>query len=233
MKPIAGIYILKNTSFPGFVKIGYSKDVEDTVEQLNSSEATPFPFRIFAIYEVPDGYDDNNSQQAIERVFLKASGTTVDELIRETRKRKFYSISDKDAYQTLHDLALLHGNEDKLQMFDTSEIEKVEADAVEKMHRGIKFGTKRKSPFRFSMIGLKPGDEVQLKTDLTRSFKIVSDREVEYEGKPYSLSALAIQVCAKSYGIQGPTFFCYNGETLDDIRKRMEKSGAVRKRKDE
>ena len=222
MKPIAGIYILKNSSFPGFVKIGYSKDVEDTVEQLNSSEATPFPFRIFAVYEVSAGFNDKNSQEAIERVFLKANGSTVDEMIRKTRKRNFYSISDKDAYQTLYDLALLHGNEDKLKMFDTSDIEKEESDAIEKLHKVIKFGTSRKSHFRFSMIGLKPGDEVQLKSDLTRSFKIISDNEVAYEGKPYTLSALAMQLAGRRYGVQGPAYFCYNGETLDAIRKKME-----------
>ena len=222
MKPIAGIYILKNSSFPGFVKIGYSKDVEDTVEQLNSSEATPFPFRLFAVYEVPDGINDKNSQRVIERVFLKANGNAVDETIRKTRARNFYSISDKDAYQTLNDLALLNGNEDKLQMFDTSEIEKEESDAVEKLHKGIKFGTKRKSHFRFSMIGLKPGEEVQLKSDPTRSFIIVSDNEVDYEGKQYPLSALAIELCGKKFGVQGPAYFCYNGETLDAIRKWME-----------
>ena len=44
VKLMIGIYILKNTSLQGFVKIGYSWDVEEFVERLNSSEATPYPF---------------------------------------------------------------------------------------------------------------------------------------------------------------------------------------------
>ena len=46
------IYILKNPSFPDYVKIGYADDVEERLRQLNSSECTPFAFRIYATYEV-------------------------------------------------------------------------------------------------------------------------------------------------------------------------------------
>ena len=66
-------------------------------------------------------------------------------MIRKIRERNFYSISPKEAYQTLKDLAELHGNEDKLQQFDTSAIEKEEIEALEKMTKGIRPGGKRKT----------------------------------------------------------------------------------------
>lgn len=222
MRKTAGIYILKNSSVPGFVKIGYSQDVEDMVDRLNSSEATPFPFRIYALYEVPVGFDDKNIQQIIERLFQKQNANAFNDMVRKTRERSFYSVNAKEAYQTLMDLAQLHGNEGKLQLFDTSEIEKEEIDAIEKMSRGIRRGGKRKGHFRFSMIGLNPGDEVQFKYDPNRSFKIVSDNEVDYNGNPYTLSALAMELIGRKNGVQGPALFCYGGEVLDDIRKRME-----------
>lgn len=46
------IYILTNPSFKDYVKIGYADNVEERVKQLNSSECTPFAFRIYATYEV-------------------------------------------------------------------------------------------------------------------------------------------------------------------------------------
>ena len=46
------IYILTNPSFKEYVKIGYADDVEKRLKQLNSTECTPFAFRIYATYEV-------------------------------------------------------------------------------------------------------------------------------------------------------------------------------------
>ncbi len=46
------IYILTNPSFPDYVKIGYSKNVEERLCILNNSETVPFGFRLYAIYNV-------------------------------------------------------------------------------------------------------------------------------------------------------------------------------------
>ena len=50
------IYILTNPSFPDYVKIGYSDNVEARLRQLKSTECTPFAFRVYATYEVPARY---------------------------------------------------------------------------------------------------------------------------------------------------------------------------------
>lgn len=39
------IYILTNPSFPDYVKIGFVKDLEKRMGQLNRSETMPFAFR--------------------------------------------------------------------------------------------------------------------------------------------------------------------------------------------
>ena len=46
------IYVLTNPSFPDYVKIGYSKNVEERINKLNNSEAVPFGFRLYATYDV-------------------------------------------------------------------------------------------------------------------------------------------------------------------------------------
>ena len=53
MSEIKGvIYILTNPSFPEYVKIGYAKDIEQRLLQLNRSETIPFAFRVYATYDV-------------------------------------------------------------------------------------------------------------------------------------------------------------------------------------
>ena len=45
------IYILTNPSFPDYIKIGYAKNLERRLQQLNRSETIPFAFRAYAVYE--------------------------------------------------------------------------------------------------------------------------------------------------------------------------------------
>lgn len=49
---IGSIYILTNPSFPNYVKIEYSKNVQERINKLNNSEAVPFGFRLYATYDV-------------------------------------------------------------------------------------------------------------------------------------------------------------------------------------
>lgn len=46
------IYILTNLSFPDYVKIWYSKNVEERINKLNNSEAVPFAFRLYTTNDV-------------------------------------------------------------------------------------------------------------------------------------------------------------------------------------
>ena len=82
---------------------------------------------------------------------------------------------------------------------------------------------KRKPPFKFSMIGLKPGDEVKFK--LANITVVVADDErIEYDGEKYSLSDFCKRFDPhkswKSY--QGPKYFICNGKTLKEIRDSID-----------
>ncbi len=52
------IYILTNPSFPDYIKIGYAKNLEKRLQQLNRSETIPFAFRAYAVYEVDGALTD-------------------------------------------------------------------------------------------------------------------------------------------------------------------------------
>ena len=57
--------------------------------------------------------------------------------------------------------------------------------------------------------------------------KVASDDQIEYEGRIYKLSPFVGTFMPEdkrntSGAYQGPKFFSFNGEILDDIRKRLE-----------
>lgn len=83
----------------------------------------------------------------------------------------------------------------------------------------------RRAPFKFSMVGLKPGDEVVFAGDASKRATVVDERHVEYEGVTTSLSALAEELTGLGHALQGPLYFSYEGELLTERRDRMELIG--------
>ena len=77
----------------------------------------------------------------------------------------------------------------------------------------------------FFKCGIPVGAEVVLeaKPDVVATVK--DERQIEYNGKPYSLSALAQEVLQTPYPLQGPVFWTYQGKKLRDIRLEREKQG--------
>ena len=70
--------------------------------------------------------------------------------------------------------------------------------------------------FKFSMVNIPIGAELVF-VPTGYKVKVASDDQVEYEGRIYKLSPRNT-----SGAYQGPKFFTFKGEILDDIRKRIE-----------
>jgi len=86
--------------------------------------------------------------------------------------------------------------------------------------------TDRRPPFKFSMIGLKPGDVVYFEHgDIPVT--VVSENTVAYETEIYTLSSFCKHFMpeegSENREYQGPAHFKLNGKTLDEIRKEREK----------
>lgn len=91
----------------------------------------------------------------------------------------------------------------------------------------VKVPQVRRPKFKFSMIGLKPGDVITLNGDNSKEFTVFDDEQVLYQGKPYKLSPLAEMLLPNlAAPLRGPEHFRYNGELLKDIRDRLEGFGA-------
>ena len=115
MKEVCGsIYILTNPSFKEWVKIGYSKNVQERLNKLNDSEAVPFAFRLFATYDVEVQSADKILHNIIDK--LNSNLRSIDNIGDKRRVREFYLLSPDDAYQLLYDIAMISGTLDRLNL---------------------------------------------------------------------------------------------------------------------
>lgn len=86
--------------------------------------------------------------------------------------------------------------------------------------------TGRRPPFKFSMIDLKPGDEVVFDSR-GWTVKVASDNTIEYKDEEMRMSTFCKKYLPdnkrnKDEAYQGPAFFSYHGKTLADIRDENE-----------
>jgi hypothetical protein len=212
------IYILTNPSFPEYVKIGYADDIEKRLSQLNRSECIPFAFRVYATYEVNSRLSDLKIHSIIDK--LNPNLRSIDNFNGQKRIREFYAMPPEDAYAILEAIAEIHGCADKLKLAKPSEDELVAEETAREI---VEESKERAAPFRFSMCNIPMGSEIKFccrgNDNTGKVCTVVDDRHVSYEGRALSLSALASELTGKT-PVQGPSYFKYNGEWLNDIRER-------------
>ena len=215
------IYILTNPSFPQFVKIGYADNVESRLKQLNNSECIPFAFRIYATYEVEERLTDLRLHALIDQ--LNPNLRSIDNVDGKKRVREFYAMSPEQAYSILETIAVLGGRKNRLKLWEMSEEQRKDvelAGEIEDEH------IERLSPFTFSKCNIPIGSTVVYtnrgKANSGIEVVVVDDKSVEYQGRRYSLSALATELSGSKHGVAGPRYFKYNGEWLNTIRARIE-----------
>lgn len=215
------IYILTNPSFKEYVKIGYADDVKERLKQLNRSECIPFAFRIYATYEVDSRLSDIKIHSIIDK--LNPNLRSIDTFEGKERKREFYAMSPEDAYSILEAIAEINGRKDKLKKYNLTETEKKEEKIANEVEEE---SIERLAPFNFNMVNIKP-NEIIVFTNIASpnngtKCKVINDKQVEYNGEVWSLSALAKVLSNSKWSVAGPRYFKYKGEWLNDIRKRME-----------
>lgn len=213
MEETAGyIYILTNPSFPEYVKIGYADDVDKRLNQLNKTECTPFAFRLYATYEVPNRLADKKLHSLLD--MFDANLRAVDELNGKKRVKEFYAMQPDKAYHALELIAELTDTTDRLILHEKSNKDKTEDELANSI---------RRPKFNFKSLGIKPGEFLEYIHDNKIKVKVLNDdRLVEYEGKEYHLSNLAQQLLGKPFRVQGPLYFSYKGEVLTELRDRLE-----------
>ncbi len=214
------IYILTNPSFPEYVKIGYADDIDRRLQQLNRSECVPFSFRVYATYEVDSRLSDMKIHDIIDK--LNPNLRSIETFGGKKRVREFYAMTPEDAYGILEAIAEIHGCTDRLKLITPTPSDEEASQIAEEVEAQHK---ERLSPFSFAKCGIPVGAELVFwktanePTEITCT--VADEKNVNYDGKVWSLSALATELVQSKWGVAGPRYFKYNGEWLNAIRSRL------------
>jgi len=205
---------MTNPSFPNYIKIGYSDDIESRRESL-SKTSVPYPFVIYAVYET----DKKNSDKKLHDLI-----DAINPDLRVTKNREFYWIEKEKAFRILQKYANSQWNADKVKLLTISKDDQQNEEEITNYNEAE--SQKRKIPFKFSMIGIKPKDNAVItffnNDEITAT--VISDDTVLYNWKEFSLSSLAQKLLWVNYWVRWTEFFKYDWEILKDRRDRMEKN---------
>jgi hypothetical protein len=200
------VYILTNPAMPGLVKIGCTdRSIEERLRELSGGAGVPVPFECFLAVEVQNHFE-------VERAFHDAFGDR-----RLNPRREFFQLSP-DRPAAILRLFQIPGAIDVTPKQDV-------VDSPEEQ-RALDRERRRRAVFRFSLVGIEPGAILQSAFDDSITCKVVSDREVEFRGAIESLSSAAMTVAQeKGYtwrSIAGPSWWKFDGRTLDELRTEFE-----------
>ena len=210
------VYILTNPSFrEDWVKIGKSSRPVDIRSKELDNTAVPLPFEIFATLKTVK-YD------IVEKKIHKAIDRLTDLRIRQNRE--FFNIKPELALEILRDEAMVLDDAEVTLYKDNKPIKPVDPN---KPIDPIPPGPHRPR-FKFSMVNIPLGSTL---TFIPTGVKVnvASDDQIEYDGRIYKLSPFVGTFMPEdkrntSGAYQGPKFFTFKGEILDDIRKRLEQT---------
>lgn len=211
------IYVLTNPSFPEYVKIGYADNVDERVAQLNRTECTPFAFRKYAVLHVKNRLADKNIHKLIDK--FKPELRAKENVNGKMRVREFFAMSAMEAVEILNDIGNIYA--ETAQIFTQTSEEQKEEQIADK----VASASEKKSPFSFYKCGIKDGEKIIYTHNPEIVCTVANDREIRYNGKITSLSALAKKLLERKNGVQGTLHFMYKGEVLSALRKRLEDEG--------
>lgn len=196
------IYILTNEAMPGYVKIGKtSNNLEQRVRDLSASTSVPLPFTVFYACKVKDA---NFVEHQLHDAFDNN---------RANPRREFFQIAPERVVAALK-LAEIEDITPKKDLIETKEDREAHEEALD-----------RRGRFNFELAKIPLGAEIYFSRDETKKAKVVdlhSAKSIEYNGQTISLSTSAQEILGIAYGVAGTDYWMYDGETLDERRRRIE-----------
>ncbi len=194
------IYILTNDSMPDYVKIGMTQTtVEQRMAELDKT-GIPLPFRCHYAVRVAN-------VKVAEKLIHDVFGD-----YRARPNREFFTVSPERVVSALKLAGGKPIGEIEGKTIDENKTEVAETTASKQ----------RKKPISLYKLGIKDGEELTFTRDSNIKCKVVGEKEVEFDGKVWSLSGLANHLLQYGVNVSGTLYFEYNGEALLTLRERLE-----------
>ena len=197
---MAIVYILSNSAFDSYVKIGRTTNLEQRLRSLDNT-SIPLPFRCEFAMEVTD---DVSVEKLLHHAFA-------DNRVRSNRE--FFEI---DASRVIAALRLT-GGRDVTPRDDIAEDEQ----GLVAMEKAISKRTKSK----FDIAAVCVGDVLTFARDDSITAKVISDRRILFEGQEISLSKAALILLHRDgyrwKQANGWAFWMKDGETLAERTQRL------------
>ena len=195
------VYVLTNPSIPDIVKIGMTTDLTTRMRSLYNS-SVPVPFECyfactvndmsFVEKQLHDGFDD----------------------FRVNPKREFFRI-DPERVVSILKMVMIE---------DVTPKEDIVEDEIDQ--RSLDKEKKVRGRFNFDMIGVPVGSILTFVKDPTITSTVVDKHKIKFEDEIHSLSSSTLKIVHRMgytwKQVSGPTYWMYEGETLNERRSRIE-----------
>jgi len=194
------IYILINEAMPGYVKIGKtSTSLEQRIRELSTSTSVPLPFTCFYACIVKDSaFVEHQLHDAFDNN-------------RVNPRREFFQISPERVVSALK-LAEIENITPKIDFVDSKE----DQHALNEARAEIR------EKFNFKMVNIPEGAELVFSRDENIKAIVSDNKHIIFNAETTSLSTSAQKILGYDYGVQGTAYWMYEGETLDERRRRLE-----------
>ena len=209
------VYILTNDSFrEDWVKIGKSSRSVDVRSKELDNTAVPLPYSIYATMQT-------SKYNEVEKLVHKTIDRLTDLRIRQNRE--FFNVSPSVALDIFRDIASTL-DDAKITVYRNNV--PIDEDQMKEVAKQGNDPQCRRKPFRFSMVNIPVGESV-IFVPTGLEVKVADDKKIEYQGRLYTLSAfvgtfLPDELRTPSDQYQGPKYFTYKGETLSELRNKLE-----------
>ena len=195
------VYVLTNPSIPDIVKIGMTTDLTTRMRSLYNS-SVPVPFECyfactvkdmsFVEKQLHDGFDD----------------------FRVNPKREFFRV-DPERVVSILKMVMIE---------DVTPKEDIVEDEIDQ--RSLDKEKKVRGRFNFDMIGVPVGSVLTFVKEPTLTSIVLDKHKIEFEGEIHSLSSSTLKIVHRMgytwKQVSGPTYWMYEGETLNERRSRIE-----------
>ena len=191
------VYILINEAMPGYVKIGRTTNLEQRIRQLNTT-GIPLPFECYYASTV-------NDAPFVEKQLHDAFSHH-----RVSSSREFFRIPPERIVSALK-LAELENVTPNRDFVSSAEDQ-----------TALNQARMRRSVFNFKMANIPLGSELIYVNDNNIKAIVLDNKRVNLNGEITSLSAAAQKLLGYSYNVQGTIYWMFEGETLDERRRRLD-----------